>query len=138
MADAAAKSTGGLTLRVLEAELLVARLSAGATVPEWALQWHPPITSVTRTEAELSIIAPVSAGKLPPDAKVEAGWRALVVAGPLDFALVGILADIARTLADSNVSIFALSTYDTDYILVKESSLKQAREALLAAGHTVE
>lgn len=70
--------------------------------------------------------------------QVERGWRALVVAGPLDFALVGILASLSNTLAVAGVSIFAISTFDTDYILVKEEKLGVALASLTAAGHVVE
>jgi hypothetical protein len=68
---------------------------------------------------------------------VERGWRAICVAGPLDFALVGILASLSTTLASAGVSIFAISTFDTDYILVKEQSLGDACAALAAAGHDI-
>lgn len=74
---------------------------------------------------------------LPPGTQAENGWRALRVAGSLDFALVGILASIANPLAQARVSIFALSTYDTDYVLVKESELERAMAALTAAGFTI-
>ena len=69
---------------------------------------------------------------------IQKGWRALLVAGTLDFSLVGILASLATTLASAGVSIFAMSTYDTDYILVKEDALQKAIEALEGAGHTIE
>lgn len=112
---------------------MVARLSE---LPSWALEFHPPVTSVTRTADEISVVAPV--GLVTPEgAVVEGGWRAMVVLGPLDFALIGILAGLASTLANAKVSIFALSTFDTDYILVKEERLQAARDALVAVGHTV-
>jgi uncharacterized protein len=67
----------------------------------------------------------------------ERGWRALVVRGPLDFALTGVLASLATPLAEAGVSIFALSTYDTDYVLVREAQLRDAVAALAAAGNDV-
>lgn len=70
--------------------------------------------------------------------KHEAGWRVFKVAGPLDFALTGILASIADPLAQAGVSIFAISTYNTDYLMVKEQKLDVALRALKQAGHTVE
>jgi hypothetical protein len=70
--------------------------------------------------------------------KREDGWRCLKVAGPLDFSLVGILADLSGTLAAEGVSIFALSTFDTDYLLVKAPDLPRAIQALQRAGHTVQ
>ena len=93
------------------------------------------MASVTRTAAELSIVAPSAA--VPPEVRAERDWRALRVAGPLDFALTGILASLAAPLADAGVSIFALSTYDTDYVLVRHPQLDVALAALRAAGHTV-
>ena len=67
----------------------------------------------------------------------EDGWRAYRIAGTLEFSLVGILADIARSLADAGVSIFAVSTYNTDYILVKKESEKKAEDTLQNAGHSI-
>ncbi|MBN1372589.1 MAG: ACT domain-containing protein, partial [Anaerolineaceae bacterium] len=74
---------------------------------------------------------------VPGGVRAEGGWRALKVLGPLDFSLTGILAGLASTLAAAGVSIFALSTFDTDYIMVKESSLGTAIEALREQGHTI-
>lgn len=74
---------------------------------------------------------------VPPGVQHEAGWAALMVQGPLDFALTGVLAAIAVPLRDAAVSIFAISTYDTDYVLVPEARLDDAVSALRAAGHTV-
>lgn len=67
----------------------------------------------------------------------EDGWEAFRISGTLAFSLVGILADIARCLADAGVSIFAVSTYDTDYILVKKADGKRAEVVLEEAGHTI-
>ena len=71
------------------------------------------------------------------DVKQEPDWRCLQVDGPLDFALIGILADLAGILAEAKISIFVLSTYDTDYLLVKADSLTAAVQALERAGHKV-
>jgi hypothetical protein len=68
---------------------------------------------------------------------VEPGWSGLVVAGPLDFSLTGILSAIAGPLADAGIALFAVSTYDTDYILVKTNRYADAVAALTSAGHTV-
>lgn len=72
-------------------------------------------------------------GEEPKGARAESGWRAFRVAGTLDFALTGVLAALATPLAAAGVSIFAVSTFDTDYVLVKD--LPKARKALEAAGH---
>jgi len=74
---------------------------------------------------------------VPPGVRCVGGWRALKVAGPLDFSLTGVLASLLAPLAEVRVSVFALSTYETDYLLVKEASLAQAVEALGRAGHQV-
>jgi uncharacterized protein len=122
-----------LSLRVLAGELAICRLPADAPAP--ALTERAPLLSITRTAEELSIVCPVT--DAPPGAEVEAGWRALRVAGPLDFALTGILAAIAAPLARAGIPIFAVSTFDTDYVLVREAALDAAIEALRQAGHEV-
>ncbi|MDQ4039828.1 MAG: ACT domain-containing protein [Actinomycetota bacterium] len=95
----------------------------------------PSIYSVTRTPAELSIVC--ASHLAPEDAEVEEGWSAMVVEGPLDFSLTGILASIADPLASAEISIFAVSTYDTDYVLLKSHQRDAAVRTLEAAGHTV-
>ncbi|MGE0041348.1 MAG: ACT domain-containing protein [Vicinamibacterales bacterium] len=120
-----------LTLRALDGRLAVVRLDAGAALPAWVPARG--FLSIARTDRELSIVCEDSA--VPRSAMAERGWRAIEVAGPLDFGLTGVLASLARPLADAGVSIFAVSTYDTDYVLVREAALDQARAALEAAGH---
>ena len=132
----AAGTKMALSLRTLPGRLMVARLEPSAKAPAWALDDHAPLVSVTRTRAELSVVGP-EALPVPEEAVVERGWRALVVEGPLDFALVGILAGLAAALAAAGVSIFALSTYDTDYLLVKEPDLAKAESALRESGYRV-
>ena len=125
--------TQPLSLRVLAGELAICRLPADAPAP--ALPARAPLFAIARTADELSIVCP--AADAPPDARVEPGWRALQVAGPLDFALTGVLAAIAQPLAQAGISIFATSTYDTDYVLVREIALDAAVEALRQAGYEV-
>ena len=120
-------------LRLLPHRLAVCRLSAEDAIPSWATG---EFISITRTAAELSIVC---GQELVPDGKkCEGGWRVFEVAGPLEFALTGVLSAIATPLAAAGVSIFALSTFDTDYVLVKEDKLAEAIEALRAAGHEME
>lgn len=90
-----------------------------------------------RTDSELSLVCPTDSV---PDGVLrrEDGWRALRVRGELDFSLVGILADITSVLARRGISIFAVSTYDTDYILIKENNFADAISALGESGYTVE
>ena len=91
--------------------------------------------SVTRTPAELSAVCDVAA--LPSGVKAEGPWLMFAVRGPLDFSLTGVLAGLATPLATAGISIFAVSTYDTDYVLVRSDDLEHAVHALRAAGHNV-
>lgn len=122
-----------MRLVTLTDELAVARLEPHTPTPDWA--WKGTVSSVTRTPEELSVVC--AAESVPPGVKAEAGWRCLRVAGRLDFSLTGVLAAIAVPLAAGKVSMFAISTYDTDYVLVRGESLATAIECLTAAGHDV-
>ncbi len=120
-----------LELAVLEGEYAVCRLPAGASVP--TVGNADSFYSVTVTADEVSVVCRPDLA--PTDATVERGWGALKVEGPLDFELVGILADLAGVLAEAKVSVFAISTYDTDYLFTQD--LDGAIEALSAAGHRI-
>jgi uncharacterized protein len=122
-------------LEVLNDRLAICRSDKDAPVPKWAKAPPGEFFSVTRTRDELSII--IADARAPREAKCERDWRLLMVKGPLDFNLVGIIAGLSGTLADSGVSIFALSTYDTDYIMVKQPDLDRALAALRQAGYPV-
>lgn len=122
----------GLTLA--PERFAVCKLPPSAPIPPLPL--HASLVAVTITPEECSLVLPEEAA--PSGAAVEAGWRALRVAGVLDFSLTGVLASLATPLAQADVSIFAVSTYDTDYLLVREASLDAALAALRAAGHTIE
>lgn len=122
-----------LNLHVREDRLAICRLAPGDELPSWTAA--TPFLSVTRTAAELSVVCPESV--VPEGIKSVAGWRVFQVEGVLDFALTGILAALAHPLADAGVGIFAISTYDTDYVLVQEKDLDKAVEALAAAGHRI-
>ena len=91
--------------------------------------------SITRTDEELSIVAPCDFD--PGPGEQETGWSCLRIAGKLEFGLVGVISQVSRVLADAGVGIFTLSTYDTDYILVKSSDINTAVRALSDAGHDV-
>jgi hypothetical protein len=93
------------------------------------------LVAFIRTQEELTIICPEHF--VPPGVIAEPGWRALQVEGPLDFELVGVLASLAASLADAGVSIFAISTYSTDFILIKQSQLDDALESLRQVGYQV-
>lgn len=122
-----------LTLELLADEVAVCRLPVDASVPNWV--WSGELTSITATDDELSLVC--AADAVPADVVHTAGWRALKVRGPLDFDLVGVLAGLSTTLADAGVSIFAISTYDTDYVLVRAEQLDTAVAALEGAGYRV-
>jgi hypothetical protein len=117
-----------MNVTVLPERLAVCRLAASSRVPSWALELHEAFTSITRTAEELSIVCPEES--VPPEVQVEGGWRALKLPGPIPFEQVGVLASLAAPLAAAGISIFALSTYDTDYVLVKEADLERALAAL--------
>ena len=124
-----------MELALLPGRLSIFRLPADTAFPEWALRAEP--LWLTRTADELSIVAPDEAAPPDPGLTAERGWCGLRVRGPLDFALTGILAALCVPLAEAGVPIFALSTYDTDYLLVPEARLDDALGALRAAGHTI-
>ncbi len=120
-------------LRVLPGTFCICRLPADAPYP--AMPERAALVSVTRTPRELSVVCPAEA--TPVGAIVEPGWGAIEVCGPLDFGLLGILAGLTAVLAAAQVSVFVLSTYDTDVILVREGSMSDAIEALRSAGHRI-
>jgi hypothetical protein len=122
-----------LTLFLLLDTFAVCRLPAGAALPAWATAGA--FYAVTRTADELSIVCVQE--QVPAGVTCQPGWRCLQVAGPLDFALTGVLASLAQPLAAAGISIFTLSTYDTDYLLVRDETLDAARAALRNAGHTL-
>jgi len=112
----------------------IVRLDPDGSVPEWVLD--SPFWSVTRSDSELSIVC--AEEDIPDDARAERGWCALQLAGPLDFSLVGVVASLVSPLAEANVSIFVISTFETDYLLVRESDHSRAVAALREAGHAVD
>ena len=118
---------------MLPGRFAVCRLEPGEEIPH--ADGEVDFFSVTRTDHEVSLVcreAPDRPGK------VEGGWRCLEVEGPLEFDQIGVLAALAQPLAVAGVSIFAISTFDTDYLLVKEEQLAATIEALGAAGHSVD
>lgn len=122
-----------LRLRLLPGRLAVSRLDPQTPLPEWV---SGDFCSLTRTSDELSVVCDASA--VPAGIESESGWQAFQVQGPLAFGLTGILASIVRPLAEAAISIFAISSFDTDYVLVKEDNVEGAIEVLRQAGHEVE
>lgn len=117
-----------LTLQLLEQNFTIHRLPAQSKVPQQV--FDAPIYFIAKTNAELSIVLPENI-TITSDEK-ETDWCAFEVVGPLDFSLTGILSEIAAVLADEKISIFAISTFDTDYILVKRANINTAISALIS------
>lgn len=123
-----------LTFVVFSELFAVCRLDHNAPIPAWASAGT--LFSITRTADELSIVCPQS---LVPDAiRCERGWRCLRVAGTMAFSMVGVVASLSQPLAEAGIGIFVISTFDTDYLLVKDNDLEKAVIALRATGHAVE
>lgn len=122
-----------LNMKLLEEKYGVCRLDKYEEVPEWVNK--DDFFSITKTYDELSIVC--LEDNIPNNIKCERDWRILKVEGPLDFSLVGILAYISSVLAQNSISIFAISTYDTDYILVKNKDVDRAIEVLREDGYCV-
>ncbi len=122
-----------LRLSLLIGQMSVCRLNSAAKIPDWAIT--SGFFSITRTDDELSVVCPEEA--VPEDARSEGGWRVLRLEGPFEFSEVGVLASVVDPLAEAGVSVFAVSTYDTDYVLVKEEHLGSAVAALRGRGYEV-
>lgn len=118
---------------VLPDRLAVCRLGADAAIPQWSCRGA--FSSVTRTTDELSVVCPQDT--VPPGVRCEPGWRAFKVSGPLDFGLTGVLVAIAAPLAEAGIAVFTVSTYDTDYVLVKDHCLARAIATIKQAGISV-
>lgn len=122
-----------LTMSLLKDKYAVCRLDKSETVPRWAFEGE--FFSITKTTEELSIVCLQE--KVPEGVRYEADWRILKIEGPLDFSLIGILSKISSLLAQNAISIFAVSTYDTDYILVKDKNIDSAVEVLQDEGYVI-
>jgi hypothetical protein len=120
-------------LTLLDEALSVCRLAASEALPAWC-QGHA-FASITRTPEELSVIAPTEA--VPAGVRHTDGWRALKVHGPFDFGETGVLSSLLAPLAEVALPVLAVCTFDTDYLLVRESDLSKAIEAIRGAGHVV-
>lgn len=105
-----------LSLLILPDKLAICRLEKDSQIPSWAK--NDNFFSITKTNEELSIVC--SESNVPNDVKVEKNWRAFKIVGSLDFSLIGILASLANPLAKEKISIFTISTFNTDYVLVKD------------------
>jgi hypothetical protein len=120
-----------LRLVLLDGTFAVCRLGPDVPIPTWAA--GGPFVSVTRTATELSLVCSEEA--VPEGVCCERDWRCLRVAGTLDLSLVGVLSSLLDPLAAAGVSVFVVSTFDTDYALVKQLDLERAVEVPRRAGH---
>ncbi len=120
-----------VSLHVASGRFSVCRLASDAVVAEG----DGAFWSVTRTPDEVSVVCEV--GREPPEATVVGPWALISVAGPLEFSLVGILESLLAPLASAGVSVFTVSTFNTDHVLVRDGDLERALSALRAAGHSV-
>jgi len=122
-----------LSLTLLPDALAICRLEAEAPLPAWAIA--APWWSITRTPDELSVVCEEAC--VPDGVVASRGWRALRFAGPLPLDQTGILASVTTPLAAARVSVLALATYDTDYVLIPAAQRAVAIDALERAGHSV-
>ncbi|WP_047155408.1 ACT domain-containing protein [Aneurinibacillus tyrosinisolvens] len=123
-----------MNLMILDTIFSIVKLPSTETIPFWVL--NGDVFSITRTNEELSIVCPSSSlpsGKL---IDVEHDWNCIKVDGVLEIGLTGILSSLANPLAENNINIFAISTFNTDYLLIKSHSLEKAKLVLENAGHT--
>ena len=123
-----------MRLEVVDVRLAVCRLDAGADVPPWVGR-SGEFTSVTRTVDELSVVCAYD--HVPEGVPMEGPWRAFKVQGPIVMTLIGVVASLANPLAAAGISIFAVSTFDTDYLLVQKEEIPVAVETLEHAGHRI-
>ena len=123
-----------MQLYALDELYAIVRLGPDSDVPPWSTRGH--FWSITRSDSELSIVCPQD--DVPADASAERGWCALEVAGPLDFSLTGVVSSLVTPLADEQIPLFVVSTFETDYLLVREHDLERSVAALTSAGHSVD
>jgi hypothetical protein len=122
-----------LKLAVLSPAFAVCRLDPLAPFPAWASS--SVFTSITRTSDELSVVC--QQHLVPNGVQCERNWSCIRVSGKMDFSMIGVVASLVTPLAEAGISVFVVSTFDTDYLLIKETESEMALAALQAAGHKV-
>jgi aminoglycoside 6'-N-acetyltransferase I len=122
-----------LRLLIVEGAFAISKLPTGSPLPQWATQGV--LFSITRTAEELSIVC--GENQVPEGINCERDWRCLRVAGAMAFTVVGVLASLTAPLAPAGISLFAISTFDTDYVLVKAADFERAITVLRSAGHDI-
>ena len=123
-----------MNLALLDTGLAICRLDPAAGMPAWFVL-APPLSAAVVRAGELTLVAPEDA--VPADVVAERGWRAIEVEGTMDLALTGVMAELSGALAEAGVALFAVSTYDTDVLLVRADQADRAVDALRGAGHQV-
>jgi uncharacterized protein len=123
-----------LQLIILKNTFAIYRFNPDVDVPGWIS--NSAFFSITKSPDELSVVCEQNENNTGAGA-VSSDWRAMKIAGPLDLSLVGIIAEISRILKDSNISIFSIATYETDYVLIKSRDLNKAVDSLKANGHII-
>ncbi|HVB73065.1 MAG TPA: ACT domain-containing protein [Ktedonobacteraceae bacterium] len=123
-----------LSLSLLPQKYAVCQFHPDEHIPYWALLGD--FVSLTRTQEELSIVC--QQDNVPGDVKVEGGWRCLQVHGAFDFSVAGVHVSLAIPLAEADISVLAIATYATDYLLIKEENVERALRVLEQAGHYIE
>ncbi len=121
-------------LALLEEKYAIVRLGPDSELPAWA--WKGSFCSVTRTRDELSLVCEQRV--VPPGLQAERDRRLLRVAGPLDFSMTSVLSSLTVPLAENRISLFAISTFDTDYLLLAQNDLENGIAALEGAGHSID
>jgi hypothetical protein len=122
-----------MKLTILPEAVAVCRLAPDAAVPQWI---RGAFVSITRTADELSIVCDDAA--VPADVRAERNWRALKLEGPIPFEMTGVAAALLAPLAEARISIFLISTYDTDYLLLRAENFERAIGVLRGAGYDVD
>jgi hypothetical protein len=123
-----------LKLIALDGLFAVCKLAQDSPIPPWATAGS--FFSITRTSDELSLVC--TEAVVPAGVQCERGWRCLRVAGTMPFSLVGVLASLVMPLAEAGISVFVISTFDTDYLLVKEQDFENAVAVFRQPGHTIQ
>ncbi|EGA90946.1 hypothetical protein GPDM_02350 [Planococcus donghaensis MPA1U2] len=126
-----------MKLSVLPETMSVLKLDSSKALPQWALK-KSSFVSITYTNEELSIVcAEEAVPSHVEDMEISDEWRCIKVEGPLDFSLTGILSSLISPLAEAEISIFAISTFNTDYLLVKSTTLERTLQILAEHGHFI-
>jgi hypothetical protein len=129
-----AKSMKKLSLSLLPPRYAVCQLHPDKHIPYWALLGD--FVSLTRTPEELSIVC--QQDSVPEEVQAERGWRCVQVQGAFDFSISGVNASLAVPLANADISVLAIATYATDYLLIKEENVERALLVLKQAGHSID